>query len=61
VSANRSHSPAGAPAGGIQNPWVINVLRPATLTIMAGCVALPIVQVILAVAPSLHFAILFGA
>jgi hypothetical protein len=61
MSANRLPSPAGAPAGGVQNPWVINVLRPAALTIMAGCVALPIVQVILAVAPDLHFAILFGA
>jgi hypothetical protein len=61
MSANRLPSPVGAPAGGVQNPWVINVLRPAALTIMAGCVALPIVQVILAVAPGLHFAILFAA
>lgn len=64
MSANRSPQRTGGqplPAGGVQNPWVVKVLRPVALTVMAGCVALPIVQVILAVAPGLHFAFLFGA
>ena len=42
------------PAASVQNPWVINVLRPAALTVMAACVALPVAQVLAAIAPSLH-------
>jgi hypothetical protein len=52
---------APVPAAGVHNPWVINVLRPAGLTIMAGCVALPMAQVIVAIAPGLHVWFLFAA
>ena len=52
---------APVPAAGVQNPWVIHVLRPAGLTIMAGCVALPIAQVIVAIAPGLHLWFLVAA
>ena len=59
MSAARAPQTAGrAPA---QNPWVVNVLRPVALTLMAGCLALPVVQVIVAVAPGLNGTLLFGA
>ena len=49
------------PSSVVQNPWVVHVLRPVALTVMAGCVALPIVQVIQSIAPGLHFQLLFAA
>lgn len=52
---------APQPSSVIQNPWVVHVLRPVALTLMAGCVALPVVQVIQAIVPALHFELLFGA
>jgi len=45
---------APEPATNIQNRWVINVLRPVGLTLMAACVALPVAQVLAAIAPALH-------
>ena len=49
-----SANPAPPPATSLQNPWVINVLRPAGLAIMATCVVLPVAQVLAAIAPGLH-------
>ena len=48
------------PSGLVQNRWIVNVLRPAALTIMAGCVALPLLQVIKALAPGLHSEFVFA-
>jgi hypothetical protein len=45
----------------VQNPWVMNVFRPLGLTIMAGCVALPMAQVIVSVAPGLRVWFLLAA
>jgi Domain of unknown function (DUF4129) len=52
---------APIPAAGVHNPWVMNVLRPLGLTIMAACVALPMAQVIVSVAPGLHVWFLIAA
>jgi hypothetical protein len=51
-------TPAGAAPA---HPWVRTVLRPLALTVMAGCVALPLTRLIASVAPGLHQPLLFLA
>jgi hypothetical protein len=43
------------------HPWVRTVLRPVVLTVMAGCVALPLTRLIAALAPGLHQPVMFLA
>ena len=49
------------PQPSVRNRWVTHGLRPAGLVVMTGCVCLPLAQVIGAVAPSLHPALLLAA
>ena len=48
-------------ANPMAHPWVETVLRPLAMTAMAGCVALPLTQLIVVVGPQLHQPLLFLA
>ncbi len=39
---------------GLLPPWLVTVVRPVTLTILIGCVALPLSQILAAIVPGLH-------
>ena len=45
-----------APTGplGLLPPWLVTILRPVALTILVGCVALPLSQILAAIVPDLH-------
>lgn len=53
--------PAHAGPLGLLPTGVVAVLRPVALTIMVGCVALPLIQILTALVPGLHPALLLFA
>jgi len=63
---SRKPPPPPAQAGpsgplGLLPAWLVTILRPVALTLMAGCVALPLTQILGSLVPGLHSELLFGA
>ncbi len=46
---------------GLLPPWLVSVVRPVALTVMVGCVALPLSQILANVVPGLHQPLLLFA
>ncbi len=71
LNPSRKAPPNRPPAGGLNAlptgplglmpAWLVTVLRPAALTLMAACVALPLTQILGALVPGLHGELFFGA